>query len=282
MWVQIISGVLLCAAGYNLFLIPNDIAPGGFTGIGQLISHATGWPVGTITLCLNIPLFLLSARQLGLSFGVRSLAATIGLSLAIDLLPLPSIIPMDASERMLLASVFGGVLCGAGFGLIIRGGATTGGTDMLAKLIHERFPGISFGAIMFTVDTLVIVASAFVFDIVSALFALITTFLVSHMIDALLDGLNSARAYFIVSTRSTDIAARVMDELDRGATALNGRGLYSGTDRDVLLCVVNRAESVRLRSIVAEIDPTAFMIATNVHEALGEGFRPHAKPAPKG
>lgn len=274
-WGQILVGVFICALAYNMFLIPNEIAPGGFTGIAQLVSHATGWPVGTITLFLNIPLFLLSARSLGLSFGIRSLAATIGLSLMIDFLPIPSLIPMDTTERMLLATVFGGVLGGAGFGLIIRGGATTGGSDMLAKLVKQRIPSFSIGGVMFAVDATVIIASAFVFDIVSAMFALISTFLMSHVLDMLVDGLSSARAYFIISDHHAAIAHRIMTELERGATALKGRGLYSGNDKDVLLCVINRMESVRLRAIVAEIDPNAFMIATNVHEALGEGFMPH-------
>lgn len=274
-WVQILLGVFVCALAYDMFLIPNEIAPGGFTGIAQLISHGTGWPVGTITLCLNAPLFLLSARSLGLTFGVRSLAATIGLSLMIDILPIPSVIPVETTERLLLASVFGGVLGGAGFGLIIRGGATTGGSDMLAKLVKQRISSVSIGGVMFAVDAVVITASAFVFDIVSALFALISTFLMSYVIDMLVDGLSSARAYFIISGRHEAIAQRIMTDLERGATALNGRGMYSGNDKNVLLCVVNRMESVRLRAIVAEIDPNAFMIATNVHEALGEGFMPH-------
>ena len=279
-WFQIVAGVFVCALAYDMFLIPNEIAPGGFTGIAQLVSHGTGWPVGTITLCLNIPLFLLSARSLGLTFGIRSLAATIGLSLMIDLLPIPSVIPADTTERMLLATVFGGVLGGAGFGLIIRGGATTGGSDMLAKLVKQRIPSVSIGGVMFAVDALVIIASAFVFDIVSAMFALISTFLMSYVIDMLVDGLSSARAYFIISDHHEAIAQRIMTELERGVTAMNGRGMYSGSSKDVLLCVVNRTESVHLRAIVAEIDPSAFMIATNVHEALGEGFMPHkTKPA---
>jgi len=281
MWIQIALGTLLCVLAYDMFLIPNEIAPGGFTGIGQLISHLTGWQVGTVTLILNIPLFLLSARRLGLSFGVRSLFATIALSLLIDLLPIPSVIPSDASERMLLATIFGGVLGGAGFGLILRGGATTGGSDMLAKLIKHRFPSVTLGSVMFAVDAAVIVASAFVFDIVSAMFALISTYLMSHVIDVLVDGLNSARAYFIISEQHTVIASRIMTELERGATALKGRGLYSGHDKDVLLCVISRTEAAALRMIVAETDPKAFMIATNVHEALGEGFMPHHTPAKK-
>ena len=280
-WGQILAGIFVCTLAYNMFLIPNEIAPGGFTGIAQLVAHGTGWPVGTITLCLNAPLFLLSARSLGLSFGVRSLVATIGLSLMIDLLPIPSVIPSDTTERMLLATVFGGVLGGAGFGLIIRGGATTGGSDMLAKLVKQRIPSVSIGGVMFAVEAIVITASAFVFDIVSAMFALISTFLMSYVIDILVDGLSSARAYFIISEQHVEISRRIMNELERGATALKGRGMYSGNDKEVILCVINRMESVRLRAIVAEIDPNAFMIATNVHEALGEGFMPHSKPASK-
>ena len=170
--------------------------------------------------------------------------------------------------------MFGGVLGGAGFGLIIRGNATTGGTDMLAKLISSHFHSVSLGAVMFAVDGLVIIASAFVFDMVSAMFALISTFLMSKMIDFLVDGLNSARAYFIISDESDKIARRVMDEMERGITGLNGQGIYSGADKKVLLCVISRTESPQLRAIVSDCDPRAFVIATDVHEVLGEGFRP--------
>ena len=274
LWLQILVGLLLCTMAYNMFLIPNNIAPGGFTGIAQLLNHAFGFPIGLTTLVLNIPLFVFSAKSLGLKFGIRSLFASVGLSLLIDVLPMPSVIPFNTTERLLLASVFGGVLGGVGFGLIIRGNATTGGTDMLAKLITSRFHSISVGAMMFIVDGTVIVASAFVFDVVSAMFALISTFLMSKMIDFLVDGLNSARASFIISDESEKIARRVMDEMERGITGLNGQGMYSGTDKKVLLCVIGRTESPRLRAIVSDCDPRAFVIATDVYEALGEGFRP--------
>ncbi|MBQ8954487.1 MAG: YitT family protein [Clostridia bacterium] len=274
MWLQILLGLLLCTIGYKMFIIPNQIAPGGFTGIAQLLNHLTGLPIGMLTLALNVPLFALSARSLGLRFGLRSLFASVGLSVLIDVMPFPSVIPMDASERLLLAAVFGGVIGGAGFGFIIRGNATTGGSDMLAKLVCSRFHSVSIGMIMFAVDGLVIVTSAFVFDVVSAMFALICTFLMSQVIDFLVDGLNSARAYFIISGESEMIAQRVMSEMERGITGLDGRGMYSGQDRQVLLCVISRTESPQLRAIVSECDPTAFIIATNVHEVLGEGFRP--------
>ena len=273
-WLQIIAGMLLCAVGYDMFIIPNEIAPGGFTGIAQLVNRFTGLPVGMLTLALNVPLFALSAKSLGLKFGLRSLVASVGLSVLMDVLPIPSVIPMDTTERLLLASLFGGVVAGAGFGLIIRGNATTGGSDMLAKLVNARVPSVSLALVMFLVDGLVIFVSAFVFDVVSAMFALICTFIMSQVIDFLVDGLNSSRAYFVISSESEAIAQRVMAEMERGITGLKGRGMYSGEDRQVLLCVISRTESPQLRAIVSECDPSAFIIATNVHEVLGEGFRP--------
>ena len=273
-WLQIIAGMLLCAVGYDMFIIPTEIAPGGFTGIAQLVNRFTGLPVGMLTLALNVPLFALSAKSLGLRFGLRSLVASVGLSVLMDVLPIPSVIPMDTTERLLLASLFGGVVAGAGFGLIIRGNATTGGSDMLAKLVNARVPSVSLALVMFLVDGLVIFVSAFVFDVVSAMFALICTFIMSQVIDFLVDGLNSSRAYFVISSESEAIAQRVMAEMERGITGLKGRGMYSGEDRQVLLCVISRTESPQLRAIVSECDPSAFIIATNVHEVLGEGFRP--------
>ncbi len=275
MWGQIIAGALICSLSYNLFLIPNDIVPGGFTGIAQLISHAAGWRVGTVTLLINIPLFLFSARTLGVFFVIRSLTATVLLSLLLDLLPVFSLIPRDTADRMMLSALFGGALGGIGFGLILRGGATTGGSDMLAKLLKQYVPSIRLGSVMFAVDATVITASALMFDIVSAMFALIAAYLMSHIIDALLDGVHRAHSYFIISQQHDKIAERIMTELKRGATSLKGRGLYSGKDKDVLLCVVSRMEAALLRTIVAEVDPQAFMIAANVHEVLGEGFTPH-------
>jgi uncharacterized membrane-anchored protein YitT (DUF2179 family) len=271
-YALIIIGLLACALAYRMFLIPNEVAPGGFTGVGQLLNSLFGWSVGWVTLALNIPLFLMSARSLGLDFGVRSLVATIGLSLLLDYLPVPAV----TSDRM-LASVFGGVLGGAGFGLILRGNATTGGTDMLAKLVHGRFPMIKVSVVLFAVDALVIFASGLVFDATAAMFALISSFLMSKMVDTVLEGMNAAKAYFIISAKSDEIARRIMYELERGVTALDGRGMYSGAERHVLLCVVSRMETIRLRTIVAEEDSQAFVIAADAHEVLGEGFSPHTK-----
>lgn len=269
----ILAGLLCCSAAYNLYLIPNNIAAGGFTGIGQLVNSAfPSISVGTVSIILNVPLFLLSMKSLGLRFGVRSLLAMLGLSLFIDYIPFSS-----ATDDMLLATVFGGALGGVGFGLILRGNATTGGSDMLASLMHRYCPAIRVSVGIFLVDGLVIVASAFVFDQTAAMYALICTFLMNLVVDVVLEGPNGAHSYFIISDHSETIAKRVMDEMERGVTAFAGMGMYSGKEKQVLLCVVNRFETMQLRRIVFSIDPAAFVIANKAHEVLGEGFQEQVK-----
>jgi len=200
--------------------------------------------------------------------GIKSVIAMMLLSVLIDWAPLPAV-----TDDMLLASVFGGVLGGIGFGLILRGGATTGGSDMLGKLLHKKMSFISVGMFVCIVDALVILASAFVFETSNALYALISVVIMNYLLDLTLEGPDSARAYFIISEKSDAIAQIILREMERGVTGLSGRGMYSGTERNVLLCLVNRMESIRLRQIVMSVDEKAFVIATNVHEALGEGFK---------
>ena len=270
----IIAGLLLATLGYRLYLIPNNVAPGGFTGIGQIVNHlAPAVGVGMVNLILNVPLFLLSLRSMGLSFGLRSLAGSVGLSLLLDYLPVPAM-----TDDILLSAVFGGVLCGAGFGLVLRGHATTGGSDMLAALLHRRFPALKVSVCLFTVDATVVVVSGFVFDASAAMYALISAFVMNVVMDQVLEGPGLARSHFIITTHGDEIAARIMQELDRGVTALDAKGMYSGEGRTMLLCVVSRMEAVRLRTIVFSVDPRAFVIAHNVHEALGEGFKELPKP----
>ena len=264
----IIIGLFSCSLGYCMFLVPNEIAPGGFTGIGQLCNALFGINVGTMALILNVPLFAISMRSMGIKFGVKSLAASIGLSLLIDYLPIGAV-----TDDLLLATVFGALLGGVGFGLILRGNATTGGTDMLASLIHTRVPTLRVGVLITMVDGLVVVASAFVFSPKMAMYALISVFIMNYTLDYVLDGMNRSTAYLIVSQKSDEIAAQVLGQLERGVTGLYGRGRYSGQETEVLLCVVSRFEVIRLRRIVSSCDPQAFMIAINAHEVLGEGFK---------
>ena len=264
----IIAGLLIAAAAYRMYLIPNQVVAGGFTGIGQLMNHIIGISVGTVNIILNVPLFLLSLRRMGVKFGIRSLIAMFALSILIDNLPLP-----PATNDMLLAAVYGGAISGIGFGLVLRGSATTGGTDMLASLLHRLIPVLRVSYGIFLVDGLVIIASAFTFEPQAAMYGLISTFICNVLVDLVLEGPNSAHSYFIISDKSGEIADRIMKEMDRGVTALNAVGMYSQSEKQVLLCVVNRFEAMRLRRIIFAVDPKAFVVANKAHEVLGEGFK---------
>lgn len=266
--ILIVAGLFITAAGYRMYLVPNNIAAGGFTGIGQILNAITGVNIGLVVALLNIPLFLLSMRSMGLRFGLRSLLAMLALSALIDYLPIGSV-----TDDMLLSTVFGGVICGLGFGFIIRGNATTGGTDMLATLINKRIPVIKVGMGILLTDGFVVVASAFVFDQIAAMYALISVVIMNLTVDFVLDGPNSANCFIIISGKSDLIAEKIMHEMERGVTALKGRGMYSNTEKDVLLCVINRFESMRLRAIISSVDPSAFIIVEKTHEVLGEGFK---------
>ena len=265
----IAGGLLLATLGYRLYLIPNNVAPGGFTGIGQIVNHLVpSLGVGLVNLLLNVPLFLLSLRSMGLGFGLRSLLSSVLLSLLLDYLPVPAM-----TDDVLLSAVFGGVLCGAGFGLVLRGHATTGGSDMLASIVHRHVPALKVSVCLFAVDATVVIASGFVFDASAAMYALISVFVMNVVIDQVLEGPGLARSHIIITNHGEKMAERILKELDRGVTAIEAKGMYSGEGRTMLLCVVSRLEAVRLRSIVYSVDPRAFVIVQNVHEALGEGFK---------
>ena len=261
-------GLVFATLAYNMFLIPNDVTNGGFTGIAQLVNSGTGLPVGAISMVLNVPLFLISLKSLGLRFGLRSLGATIALSLLLDNVHLPVKI-----TDMWLATVYGGLFCGLGFGLILRGSATTGGSDMLASLVHRVCPYVRVSWGIFAIDGLVIIASAFVFDMTRAMYGLICIMITNVVIDFVLEGPSSAHSFFIISDKSQEIAQRIMSELNRGVTGLEGTGLYSNTHKQVLLCVVSRMETIHLRRIVFSIDPKAFIVSNKAHDTYGEGFK---------
>ena len=266
--ICIFAGLISSLLSYRLFLIPGGIAAGGFTGAAQLINRIAGLPVGATALALNAPLFLLSLKRLGRRFVIHSLLTATAFSLALDNLNLRSPI-----QDTWLSTVYGGLLLGLGIGLIMRGGATTGGSEMLASLLHRLFPPLRVSYGIFLVDGLVILASAFVFDPTRAMYALICTFITNLVVDFVLEGPNSSHSFFIISDRSEEIARRIMDELDRGVTGLEGIGMYSGAHKRVLLCAVSRMESVRLRRIVFAADPAAFFISTRSHDTYGEGFK---------
>lgn len=267
-YVQIVLGSLIGAAAYPLFLVPNHIAPGGLTGIATLLNFLFQWPVGTVSLIMNIPLFILGYRSMGRVFAVRSLIATVLFSLLIDMMPFPAM-TMDP----LLGAVFGGVLLGVGLGFIIRGGATTGGTDMIARMVHSRFQHISVGALLFVIDCAVVLMAGVTIHAEYALYAFISIYVSTKLIDVVMMGLTQDKACYVISSKHEEIKQELMVKLDRGVTVLRAEGGYSGQERPVLLCVLSAQELGRLKAIVRAVDENAFVFISEAHEVLGEGFR---------
>lgn len=266
-YTLITLGCIVGGAAYPLFLVPNNIAPGGLTGIATILNYLFGLPVGITSMALNLPLFMIGYKAMGRTFVIRSFVATILFSVAIDLIKLPPL-----TDDVLLGSVYGAILLGVGLGLIMRGGATTGGSDMIARMVHNRFPFITVGTFLFIVDCMVILAAAFTMSARAALYALICIFVSAKAVDLVLAGMGSAKACFIISNNYEKIARRIMEELERGATILSGIGAYSGEKRGVLISVVSRAEVVPVKRIVREEDEKAFVFIADTHETLGEGF----------
>lgn len=266
-YAQMLLGCLVAGISFSQFFIPNDIAPGGVTGIATLIAAGTHWPVGLLSAVLNIPLFLVGYKAVGRRFVFRSFLSMLGLSLCIDILPQQAV-----TNDMMLASLYGGILMGIGLGLVLRGGATTGGTDLAAQLVHNRFPVISVGTFLFGIDCIVVCAAGVVFDPQAALWALIALFISTKVMDIVLQGWNTAHQFFIISDQAARIAQRINQEMDRGATLLSARGSYSGEDKGMVFCVINKNEMTQLREIIASEDERAFVTVSEVHEAMGEGF----------
>lgn len=277
-WFLIVAGSIITALAFNLFFIPNHIAPGGLSGLATemnaLIPNIT---VGTWILLLNVPLFLGGWRVRGHIFMARTLVATLLLSLLIDYIRLPQWMYMMFQDDILLATVYGSLLMGAGVGITIRGNATTGGTDLAGVIINHYWPGINIAWAMFAVDALVVAGAAFIFEPKAALYALAAVFIGAKIADFILTGARSAKLFFVISHNSEIITKRILLSLDRGVTILNGRGAYSGAQKDVLFCIVAPPQIMAMKKLIAEEDPKAFVVVTDVKEVLGEGFMPHVK-----
>ena len=266
-WVQIVIGCVIGAAAYPTFLDPGKIAPGGLTGVAMILKHLWGWDIGITSLLLNIPLFIVGYRAMGRMFAFRSLVATIRFSLAIDLLPRKAI-PVEP----MLGTLYGGILLGIGLGFILRGGATTGGTDMAARMVHKYLPFLSVGMFLFLIDCVVVIAAWIFIGSSEALYALICIFGSGKAVDMVMRGLSQNKACFVITDAWEKGSRRLMDEMERGVTQLSAKGAYTGTERPVVLCVLPPQEVSRLKEIVRQEDEKAFMFVTEAHEALGEGF----------
>lgn len=266
-YLLILLGTFLGGAAFDWFFLPYSIAPGGVTGIATVLGHFVPLGVGVISFAINLPLFVLGWRNVGWRFALRSFIAMTLMSVFIDIVK-----PQDISGNVMLAAIFGGVMLGVGLGLVVRAGATTGGTDMAAQMIHNAIGFASVATILLVIDAAVVGLAALTFGMQAGLWALITLFIATKAMDAVIKGFNTAMQFMIISNHSQEIVRRIHHDIDRGCTRLMAEGTYSGRPVGTLICILSRTEAPRLKKIVAEIDPHAFVTVCDVHEALGRGF----------
>ena len=266
-YLQIVLGTFLMALSFAIFFLPRDIAPGGITGLATIIASFWAINVGLLSFMINLPLFAAGWKVVSLRFAIRSFLAMTLLSVFIDILP-----HVDISGDMMLASVFGGIVEGVGLGLVVRGGATTGGTDMAAQMVHRHWPFLSIGMLIMLLDGMVVCIAGWRFGLPAALWALITVAVTSFTTDMVVKGFNTAMQFLIISSASDRITSRIHNELGRGCTRILAKGTFSKQDVGVLLCVVSRVEVFRLRQLIAEEDEHAFVTISDVQKAMGEGF----------
>ncbi len=273
----VLMGALVQALAMRLFLVPAELVSGGISGIAQIINSFTAWPIGLMVLIGNIPLFILGWRYLGgLRFALRTFVSIGAFSLFTDLL-VYFISPAGVTHDLVLSSIYGGVLLGVGLGLVYRGRGTSGGSDILGRILNHRL-GISISQAYLITDTLVVLGGGFAYGWEKALYGLVVIYVSGLAAEAVSEGSSIFRSAMIVTSESKKVTDAILEELERGVTILSGTGAYTGTDRPVLYCVVTRAEVNQLKGLVSEIDPDAFMVIGVAHEALGEGFRPLKNP----
>jgi uncharacterized membrane-anchored protein YitT (DUF2179 family) len=266
--LAILVGTAIMGFGINMFNIPNNLAEGGITGISILIKLM--FPQidqGFVYFVLNVPLFLIGWKVLGRIAFLYTIIGTLSLSLFLSLFHMV-LHPVEIDD--VLAALYAGVTVGAGLGIIFRYGGTTGGVDIIAKYLQKKF-GISIGRTLFLSDALVIGASLVYLSVQNAMYTIVAVYIASRVIDFFQEGAYAGKALMIISEHPDQISRKIL-ELGRGVTLLSGKGAYSGLDKQIVYCVVNTNEVVRMKNLIQEVDPHAFVIVNHAHEVLGEGF----------
>jgi uncharacterized membrane-anchored protein YitT (DUF2179 family) len=272
-YVLILLGAFVQALALRLFLIPADLVSGGISGLAQLINHYSGFPIGMMVLIGNIPLFILGWQYLGgQRFALRTFLSIVSFSIFTDLLTffLPS---EGVTDDLLLNTLYGGLLLGIGLGIVYRGRGTSGGTDILGRILNHH-SGITISQAYLITDSLVVLGAGFIFGWTNALYGLVLIYVSGLAAEVALQGTNIIRTAIIITTETETIKKAIMQDLERGVTILSGTGGYTGEPRSVIYCAVSRMEINRLKILVHDIDPRAFMVIGQAQEALGEGFMP--------
>jgi len=259
--------------GVSLFAAPNGIAPGGIWGISVLLNYLFRLPIGTMSLLFNVPLLILAYRVLGRTFVVRTLRTLLCYTILTDVIfANPSMIYRGDP---LLAALYGGIFSGAGTALIFMHGSTSGGTDIVNRLIQRKYPHLSAGQISMVLNAVVMCLAAIVYrNINAALYGLIYSFSSSRVMDTILNGIDMGKCVLVVTRRPQEISRHIIEELHRSATILDGKGAYLQDEVSVLMCVVRKPQFYRLKKFVAQCDPGAFVVITDATQIIGRGFRP--------
>ena len=270
-YVLLLIGAVFTSIGLEIFLVPNNIIDGGVVGISIISSHLTKLPLGLFIFILNLPFLAIGYKQIGKTFVWSTLFAVTALSIGVTVLhPIPGL-----TKDVLLASVFGGITLGIGVGLIIRYGGSLDGTEIVAIILDKR-TGFSIGEIVMFFNLFILSSAGLVFGWDKAMYSLIAYFIAFKVIDVTVEGLEESKSVIIVSDQPEEIAEVLMARLGRGVTILQGKGAYTGIFKGVLYCVVTRLEIAKLKSIIEEIDPNAFVTFSDVHEVMGGRFKKRA------
>ncbi len=279
-YLLIALGAFLQALAIRLFLVPANLVTGGISGLAQIINHYTGWPIGVMIFIGNLPLFLLGWRFLGgRRFTLRTAFAIVAVSVFTDglfyVFNLFNVLPKNGglTNDLVLNTLYGGVVSGVGYGLVYRGQGTSGGSDILARILNN-WKGISISQSYLLTDSAIMFLAGLSFNWEHALYALVMLYVSGIAAEAAMGGSNVVRTAMIITNCSEQVSEKILHDMERGVTMLTGKGGYTGAERIVLYCVISRAEVNQLKALVHEADPKAFMVIGQAHEALGEGFRP--------
>lgn len=267
-YILILIGASIMGFAIKNIYDPIGLVTGGASGVAIILKKQFGVPLWLTNTAINIPLFAAAAKLKGWSFIKRTLLATVTLSVSLYVIPeMPFLM-----DDLFLTALFGGLITGAGAGIVFACQATTGGTDMLAAIIRRWLPHYTLAQILQVLDAAIVLIGAGIFGVTYALYALIAIYAVSKVSDGIIEGMKYSKVAYIISDKSEEIAAAILKELERGVTALDARGMYSGNRKDVLFCVVSRKEIAQLKELVVGHDAQAFVIVSDAREVLGEGF----------
>lgn len=267
-YVYVLLGAAVIAFGFNAFLFPNQVASGGVSGISTILNGVFGWNAGIVQYAFNIPLFIAGILILGKKFGFKSFVGTVALPFFVLLMD-----QIDAlTTNTLLAALFGGIVVGLGIGLVFKGNASTGGTDLLVQII-TKYTGLTLGTSVLFIDGVIAISAALVFDLEKGLYALIGLFVTTKTIDIVQLGFSQSKMVYIISEKENAIRDTIYAEIDRGVTKLPVFGGYTGKERTMLMVVVYQTEFTKLKQIIKTVDANAFVIVSDAYEVLGEGFK---------